>query len=105
MKYKYIPKPILEEGQEAKPHHDLIDDVFITGWEVGHYEETPDIDLPDDAEPPKEWVKDYEIMELTPEEQAAWEYEQEHPQPTQADKIEAQVLYTALMTDTLIEEE
>lgn len=26
------------------------------------------------------------------------------PQPTQLDRIEAQVLYTALMTDTLIEE-
>ena len=27
------------------------------------------------------------------------------PQPTQIDRIEAQVLYTALMTDTLLEEE
>ncbi len=27
------------------------------------------------------------------------------PQPTEADKLEAQVLYTALMTDTLLEDE
>lgn len=37
------------------------------------------------------------------------EYEAEHPDvpppPTDLERIEAQVLYTALMTDTLIEEE
>lgn len=43
--------------------------------------------------------------DMTPEEIA--ELPQEEPtqeEPTQEDKIEAQVLYTALMTDTLLEE-
>ena len=103
MKYKYIPKPILKEGQEAKPLYDLQKDIFIVGWEVGHYEEIKTEEkLPEDVEPPKEWVKDYEAMELTPEEEAEWEKEQ--LKPTEFDKIEAQTLYTALMTDTLIEE-
>lgn len=71
MKYKYIPKPILKEGQEAKPLYDLQKDVFIVGWEVGHYEEiTTEENLPEDVEPQKEWVKDYEAMELSPEEEA-----------------------------------
>ena len=46
--------------------------------------------------------------EMTAEEEAELEALQEAepaPQPTQLDKIEAQVLYTALITDTLIEEE
>lgn len=103
MKYKYIPKPILEEGQEAKPLYDIQNDVFIVGWEVGHYEIIPDKDLPEDVEPQKEWVKDYEIMTLSPEQEAEWEKEQ--LKPNEFDKIEAQTLYTALMTDTLIEGE
>lgn len=44
--------------------------------------------------------------DMTPEEEA--EYNNSIPnapqEPTQADRIEAQVLYTALMTDTLLEE-
>ena len=103
MKYKYIPKPILKEGQEAKPLYDLQKDVFIVGWEVGHYEEIKtEEDLPDGLEPQKEWVKDYEVMKLTPKQEEEWEKEQ--LKPTEFDKIEAQTLYTALMTDTLIEE-
>ena len=43
---------------------------------------------------------------MTPEEEA--EYNNSIPnipqEPTQEDRIEAQVLYTALMTDTLLEE-
>lgn len=109
MKYKYIPKPTLQEEQEARPLHAIDNDIFITGWEVGHYEEVVDETLPEElpegVEPQKEWVKDYEAMELTPEQEAEWEWEQEHPKPTKLDEIEAQALYTALMTDTLIEEE
>ena len=44
--------------------------------------------------------------DMTPEEEA--EYNNSIPnipqEPTQEDRIEAQVLYTALMTDTLLEE-
>lgn len=105
MKYKYIPKPILPKGQEAKPQYDLQNDVLVIGWEVGHYEDVKQESLPDDIEPQKEWVKDYEVMELTPEQEEEWEYAQGHPTPTAQDRIEAQVIYTALMTDTLIEGE
>ena len=45
--------------------------------------------------------------EMTAEEEAELEALQETeptPQPTRQDRLEAQVLYTALMTDTLIEE-
>lgn len=45
--------------------------------------------------------------DMTPEEIAEMEkLQKEMPeeQPTQQDRIEAQVMYTALMTDTLLEE-
>ena len=83
MKYKHIPKPILEEGQEARPLHDLKDNIFTIGWEVGHYKEILDPELPDDIEPQKEWVKDYEVMSLTPEQEVNWRNEQEPAKPTQ----------------------
>lgn len=43
--------------------------------------------------------------EMTAEEVASSQVEEAVEEPTQLDKIEAQVLYTAIMTDTLIEEE
>lgn len=45
--------------------------------------------------------------DATPEEEAEFERQQAElpePEPTQLDRIEAQMMYTALMTDTLIEE-
>ena len=43
--------------------------------------------------------------DMTPEEEAEYQSMPDIPQePTQEDRIEAQVLYTALMTDTLLEE-
>lgn len=45
--------------------------------------------------------------EATPEEVVEYNQilaETHEEQPTQADRIEAQVMYTALMTDTLLEE-
>lgn len=45
--------------------------------------------------------------DMTPEEVAEMEKAQEDmpaEEPTQQDRIEAQVMYTALMTDTLLEE-
>lgn len=48
------------------------------------------------------------IRDMTSEEEAEYKREQmrsESPEePTQLDRIEAQAMYTALMTDTLIEE-
>lgn len=47
----------------------------------------------------------YPVTEkLSTEEESKFIAMQTHPQPTEQDKLEAQVLYTALMTDTLIEE-
>lgn len=45
------------------------------------------------------------IREMTPEEEAEYNNSIPNipPEPTQEDCIEAQVLYTALMTDTLLE--
>lgn len=47
------------------------------------------------------------IVDMTPEEEAEFNkiIQEVQKEPTQEDKIEAQVLYTALMTDTLISEE
>lgn len=42
-----------------------------------------------------------EILERTEEEKAA---DRPAPEPTELERLEAQVIYTALMTDTLIEE-
>ena len=43
--------------------------------------------------------------DMTPEEIAELPQEEPQEEPTQADRIEAQVMYTALMTDTLLTEE
>lgn len=43
--------------------------------------------------------------DMTAEEIAALPQEEPQEEPTQADRIEAQVMYTALMTDTLLTEE
>ena len=48
------------------------------------------------------------IREMTPEEEAEYlrhQAEMQPDEPTQLDRIEAQMMYTALMTDTLIEGE
>lgn len=47
--------------------------------------------------------EEYVILERTQEEMDA-DYVEPEVMPTQLDRIEAQALYTALMTDTLIEE-
>lgn len=43
------------------------------------------------------------VRDMTPEEESEFITMQIQPQPTEQDKLEAQVLYTALMTDTLID--
>lgn len=47
------------------------------------------------------------IVDMTPEEETKFNkiIQEVQKEPTQEDKIEAQVLYTALMTDTLLSEE
>lgn len=43
--------------------------------------------------------------DMTPEEEIeSLKMQEESNQPTQQDRIEAQVMFTALMTDTLLEE-
>ena len=50
-------------------------------------------------------IMDMSYRDMTPEEEAEYQSMPDIPQePTQEDRIEAQVLYTALMTDTLLEE-
>lgn len=56
-------------------------------------------------------IKEGVVTALEPNAEALDAYLAEHPdtpnepQPTEQDKLEAQVMYTALMTDTLLEEE
>ena len=92
-------------------HHDAVEGVT----EVWHYEtvrEYPNggrdvkkvIDVPGVAAR-EAWDEEIPIRiyhPYTPEELAGIEAEKNRP--TQLDRIEAQALYTALMTDTLIEE-
>lgn len=53
-------------------------------------------------------IKNGEITAISLNEEAYNAYEEEHPikptPPTDLERIEAQVLYTALLTDTLLEE-
>lgn len=81
----------------------LVDDFDNEGNLIGHHEETV--------------TKTAHVMgmvyrDATPEEeaeamaeQARMEAEEAMREPTFEERLEAQVLYTALMTDTLIEEE
>lgn len=53
------------------------------------------------------YISTEKVMDMTDEEIAEMEKiqaETPEEQPTQQDRIEAQVMYTALMTDTLLEE-
>lgn len=45
--------------------------------------------------------------DMTPQEIAEWEKSQEQPEPVpdELERIEAQLIYTAMMTDTLLPEE
>ena len=79
MRYVNMDKPSYNPKTEIiTPDYKIEDGTFISGWKV---EKKPDEDgyIP------------------TPEEQL-------NGAPTLIDRIEAQVLYTALMTDTLLEE-
>lgn len=106
-----IASPDLESGylteeQRFVSHHEAVEAVA----EVWHYEvvaEYPNggkdvervIDIP--AVAPREAWDEYEIVQIfhpyTAEQIA------ENNAPTQLDRIEAQVTYTAMMTDTLLE--
>lgn len=51
-------------------------------------------------------IMEAQNVDMTPEEIAEYERQQEEapePEPTSEERIEAQALYTALMTDTLLE--
>ena len=100
----------LESGTRTE-HHDAVEGVT----EVWHYEtvaEYPNggkdiqkvIDVPGVEEKPA-WDEEIPIQIYVPYTQEELDrMEEERNKPTQLDRIEAQALYTALMTDTLIEE-
>lgn len=100
----------LKSGTRAV-HHDAVEGVT----EVWHYEtiaEYPNggkdvrkvIDVPG-VEAQAEWDEEIPIQIYVPYTQEELNrMEEERNKPTQLDRIEAQILYTALMTDTLIEE-
>lgn len=76
-----LQSPDLEKGylvtrQEVRPDATPIDNVTKFAWEDSDYEEV----------------------------QVYIPYEPQNTEPTQLDRIEAQVAYTAMMTGTLIEE-
>ena len=52
-----------------------------------------------------QWSNDGSIWVDPPQPEPVPDPEPVAPQPTQLDRVEAQALYTALMTDTLLEEE
>ena len=92
-------------------HHESVEGVT----EVWHYEtvaEYPNggkdvrkvVDVPG-VEAQAEWGEEIPIQIYVPYTQEELDrMEAERNKPTQLDRIEAQALYTALMTDTLIEE-
>lgn len=92
-------------------HHDTVEGVT----EVWHYEtiaEYPNggkdvrkvVDVPG-VEAKPAWDEDIPIQIYVPYTQEELDrMEEERNKPTQLDRIEAQALYTALMTNTLIEE-
>ena len=73
--------------------------------------------IPTEATPVEKWYGERfaaECVEAPDEVEQGWAYDGEHfyipepepevdPEPTQLDIIEAQVAYTAMMTDTLLE--
>ena len=52
-----------------------------------------------------QWSNDGSVWTEPPAPESAPDPEPVAPQPTQLDRVEAQALYTALMTDTLLEDE
>lgn len=89
--YKQIDTEVIENTI-------LVDDTNEDGEVIGQHEEVVTKEVP---------VMGMVYRDMTEEEVA--EYEKSLAdippiEPTQEDRIEAQVLYTALMTDTLLEE-
>ena len=92
-------------------HHDAVEGV----QEVWHYETVAEyenggrdvvkvVDVPG-VETKPAWDEEIPIQIYVPYTQEELDrIESERNKPTQLDRIEAQALYTALMTDTLIEE-
>lgn len=99
------------EDRTRTEHHEAVEGVT----EVWHYEtvaEYPNggkdvqrvVDVPG-VEAQAAWDEEIPIQIYVPYTQEELDrMEEERNRPTQLDRIEAQTLYTALMTDTLIEE-
>ena len=88
------------EGVEEEWHYETVREYPNGGKDVRKV-----IDVPG-AEAKAAWDEDIPIHVYVPYTQEELDaIEAKKNEPTQADRIEAQVLYTAIMTDTLLEEE
>lgn len=89
--YKQISTEVIEQTI-------LIDDYDENNEVIGQHEETITREVP---------IMGMVYRDMTEEEVRAYEEEQKNIppiEPTFEDRIEAQVMFTALMTDTLLEE-
>lgn len=119
----------LEEVASGNKHYITVDDQsrIVTGWSDGPLPEFDTIGAicinekggyqfrlwPDGEENPALWSmdgiplykwQDGQVVPRTEEELAADRAAIPEPHPTAQDRMEAQVTYTAMMTDTLLEE-
>lgn len=89
--YKQIDTEVIENTI-------LVDDIGENGEVIGQHEEVIRKEVP---------IMSMVTRDMTEEEVRAFEEEQKNIppiEPTFEDRIEAQVMFTALMTDTLLEE-
>lgn len=87
------------EGVQEKWHYEVVKEYQNGGKEVQKVVDVPGLE----AKPA--WDDEIPIHIYVPyTQEELYRMEEERNKPTQLDRIEAQALYTALMTDTLIEE-
>lgn len=87
------------QGVEEKWHYETIREYPNGGKDIKKVIDVPGV------EAKEAWVEEIQIQIYIPYTQEELDaIEAKKNEPTQADRIEAQVLYTAMMTDTLLEE-
>lgn len=87
------------EGVEEKWHYETIREYPNGGKDIKKVIDVPGVEAKD------AWDEEIQIQIYIPYTQEELDaIEAKKNKPTQADRIEAQVLYTAMMTDTLLEE-
>lgn len=93
---EYAPKPLIIDGQKVYTNDEHL--YNQQGW----------YKVVETARPTREgyyYTPYWEIVDNTCEEQWEEHANPPEPEPTWEDTIEAQVMFTAIMTDTLLEEE